>query len=299
MNLEPVSATNRPKAFLFDVFGTVVDWRSSINDYLAKASSDAVNRHSSDISDSVPIAKAKALRPEDWAKFSQEWRTCYHQFTQGFKPEEHEGDFPTVDEHMLSALREILARYELTGLWRDVEVEKPSSAVDGTSSVRTVPDIAQIWHALRPWPDSAKGIELLNDVDPKSGQARNHTSTLSNGNTSLLSDLRSFGSLPFTDLLSAETFGAYKPHPRVYLGAAKALGLEPGECAMVAAHLRDIKAARECGFRTIYVERKDEEDVSEEQIERMKRDGSVDIWVTLEQEGFIEVARQLGLESES
>lgn len=38
------------------------------------------------------------------------------------------------------------------------------------------------------------------------------------------------------------------------------MGLQPEEIAMVAAHLSDLKAAKSCGFKTIYVERKQEED---------------------------------------
>ena len=38
------------------------------------------------------------------------------------------------------------------------------------------------------------------------------------------------------------------------------MGLKPDEVAMVAAHLVDLQAARNCGFKTIYVERRQEED---------------------------------------
>jgi len=56
------------------------------------------------------------------------------------------------------------------------------------------------------------------------------------------------------------------------LGSAKAIGVETQEVAMVAAHLADLKSARDLGFRTIYVERKQEEDwdPQETHIERQK-----------------------------
>ena len=74
-----------------------------------------------------------------------------------------------------------------------------------------------------------------------------------------MQDLARFGDLPYKRILGAEDFGAYKPHPAVYEGAARELGLKVEECALVAAHLGDLLAARGCGYRTVYVERMEEE----------------------------------------
>jgi 2-haloacid dehalogenase len=64
---------------------------------------------------------------------------------------------------------------------------------------------------------------------------------------------------------------------------------------MVAAHLKDLKGARECGLRTVYVERQGEEEweVGSEEYEDARR--WVDIWVKEEEEGFLEVARRMGI----
>lgn len=124
------------------------------------------------------------------------------------------------------------------------------------------------------------------------------TCTLSNGNVSLLSDLRTHSSIPFTHIFSAELFGTYKPSPRVYLGAAEKLQLPPGQCAMVAAHLNDLRAAKDNGLKTIYVERPGEEDWDQEQIEKAKQEGWVDLWIAAGDgnKGFITVAEKLGIE---
>ena len=45
---------------------------------------------------------------------------------------------------------------------------------------------------------------------------------------------------------------------RVYLAAAEALNLEPGQCMMVAAHSDDLKAAGAAGLRTGHTARPDE-----------------------------------------
>jgi 2-haloacid dehalogenase len=104
--------------------------------------------------------------------------------------------------------------------------------------------------------------------------------------------------LPYTHIISAEDFGAYKPHPSVYLGAAKKLGLEPGECALVAAHLGDLKAARGCGYQTIYIERSKEEAWPSEDIAKAKKEAWVDMWIGLDEGagGFLEVAKRFGLQ---
>lgn len=124
------------------------------------------------------------------------------------------------------------------------------------------------------------------------------TCTLSNGNLSLLGDLRTHSTIPFTHIFSAELFGTYKPSPRVYLGAAEKLQLPPEQCAMVAAHLNDLRAAKDNGLKTIYVERPGEEDWNEEQVDKVRQEGWVDLWISPRDgsKGFITVAEKLGIE---
>lgn len=125
------------------------------------------------------------------------------------------------------------------------------------------------------------------------------TCSLSNGNLSLLNDLRVYARLDFTHIFSAEQFGSYKPSPRVYLGAVEKLGLKPNECAMVAAHLNDLKAASECGLQTIYVERPQEEDWTAAMIEKKREAGwEPDLWISNDKQGFLTVAEQLGIHVE-
>lgn len=66
------------------------------------------------------------------------------------------------------------------------------------------------------------------------------------------------------------------------------VGLEPNECAMVAAHLGDMKHPRQVGFRTVYVERAREERCSEPGGE-----GFVDISIGLGEDGFIAAAEKM------
>ena len=142
-----------------------------------------------------------------------------------------------------------------------------------------------IWHHLTPWPDSEPGLAALSSSYP--------TCTLSNGNFSLLKDLRSFGKLKFTHIFSAEEFGTFKPNKAVYLGGAKNLGLRPEQCALVAAHLGDLKAAKACGYSVIYVERSQEESWSKEKIEEAKVEGWVDLWIEEGDVGLVAVDQKL------
>lgn len=108
-------------------------------------------------------------------------------------------------------------------------------------------ELTRAWERLPPWPDAVLGLQRL-------GQ-RFTVATLSNGNRSQQAALVGYGRLPFQRLLSAEDFRHYKPDPEVYLGAASALGLEPSEVMMVAAHKSDLRAAQAAGLRAAFVER--------------------------------------------
>ena len=103
------------------------------------------------------------------------------------------------------------------------------------------------WHELEPWPDVRRGLELL--------RRRYVTAAVSNGHTALLVDLARHGDLRFDCLLSAKLARVYKPAPRVYLTAARLLGLDPGEVMMVASHPGDLAAARTVGLRSAFVDR--------------------------------------------
>ncbi|KAF2495706.1 haloacid dehalogenase [Lophium mytilinum] len=258
-----------PKALFFDVFGTCVDWRTTVTDALELGSHRALDSAEKSLSSAVRL-KASNMTVEDWGNLAQEWRNTYKRFTKTLAadPSLH---WKTIDDHHLDSIRELLAEWKLEGLWADEEVRA----------------LSLIWHRLNPWLDSSPGITELNRLF--------QTATLSNGNFSLLNDLTAHAQMKFTHIFSAELFGAYKPSPTVYLGAASALHLQPSDCAMVAAHLNDLKAAKSHGMQVIYVERPREEDWSKEEVEQARRDGWVDLWITNEEDGFLTMAQKLGV----
>lgn len=274
------------KALTFDVFGTVVDWRRPVEAALStalrsnprpySASSPSTEDEAAERAEAE--ARARALTDADIAALAQQWRDSYKYFTRGFRP--GVDPWKDVDAHHHDSLVDLLRTHGLSGVLDDAAVR----------------ELSLVWHRLTPWPDSAPGLRALgSSSDPEGDGDRLGlvTATLSNGNRTLLADLDSFGGLGFRKLLSAEDFGAYKPDASVYLGAAERLGVGPGEVAMVAAHLGDLDAARRLGLRTVYVEREREEDweVGSERYEAAK--GWVDLWVGVDEGGFVEVARRL------
>ncbi|MCJ1248782.1 hypothetical protein MMC30_006001 [Trapelia coarctata] len=269
------SHTLKPKALLFDVFGTTVNWRLTVTETLRTRASETLSSPTS----SLPSTTRLRASTTDWPAFAQAWRDTYTHFTRNYPasstdPGESNVPFKTVDQHHHDSLIALLEEHELECLWSADEIS----------------EISRIWHFLIPWPDTSRGLRGLNDLGIQ-------TCSLSNGNVSLLEDMAKFAHLPWTHIFSSEHFGAYKPSPKVYSGAVKKLGLREEECAMVAAHLADLKAAHDCGLKTIYVEREREESWPIDEIEAAKKEGWVDLWVALDEGegkgGFLAVVRKL------
>ena len=257
----------RPKALLTDVFGTVVDWRGSVTAHLEQSCTDTL---SSGRAVTLSSKTRQAASSFDWPAFAQAWRVAYFHFCHSYTPvPAGSPGFKSIDRHFRYSLESLLKDNGLGELWSSEEMD----------------DISIIWHNLEPWPDSAAGLQKLNNLGFV-------TATLSNGNTQLLTDLAEYGKLPYAKILGAEDFGAYKPHEKVYRGAADKLGVKTEECALLAAHLGDLEAAKRCGYRTVYIERENEEGWGKEKAEAAKREGWVDMWVNLGDGGFKEVARR-------
>ena len=110
------------KALVFDTFGTVVDWRSSV------------------IAEGVAWGKAKGLR--DWAQFADRWRLGYCPAMDKVR----KGEIPWIrldDLHQM-ILEELLKEYSIRGL---TENEKVSWS--------------HVWRRLKPWLDSVEGLTRL------------------------------------------------------------------------------------------------------------------------------------------
>jgi 2-haloacid dehalogenase len=111
------------KALTFDVFGTVVDWRSSI------------------IQECTALGKARGITA-DWAAFAAAWRGGYGPSMQRVRS----GELPwtNIDTLHRMILDELLVKFGITGL-SEAETDHLNRA----------------WHRLSPWPDSVSGLTRL------------------------------------------------------------------------------------------------------------------------------------------
>lgn len=176
------------------------------------------------------VREVQALYPAiDGAAFALAWRSGYQPAMA--RVMRGEQGWTRIDELHRGILDDILPRFGLSHL---TEVERVH--------------LNRVWHRLDPWPDTVAGLTRL--------KTRFTITTLSNGNIGLLTNMAKRAGLPWDCVLSAEVFRAYKPSPETYFGVARVFDLEPAQVALVAAHHEDLKAARDCGLRTAYVERR-------------------------------------------
>ncbi|KAK6503242.1 hypothetical protein TWF481_008271 [Arthrobotrys musiformis] len=238
--MAPKTLDTLPTAFVFDVFGTVYDWRTTISSEISKllsqkltsldarpSSTSAANGSQPDLSTPEAITKFSK-------SFAQEWRDGYKNFvvTHGgtrlpigtpdinnndkevslndvapsipratAHSEPSEEPYTTVDSHHLQSLRGLLKKYSLYHLFTPSEIYALSRA----------------WHTLKAWDDSQPGIDSLKNLAI--------VSTLSNGNFRLLVDLQRTSGVKFDALLSGQLWRGYKPEAKVYVGACEVLGV--------------------------------------------------------------------------
>jgi len=198
------------KALVFDVFGTVVDWRTSL------------------ITDFMWWGQECGIKA-DWTALVDGWRGMYVASMDEVRKHPERG-YVILDVLHRRSLEKLVEKLAIKGL-SDADLDY----------------LTRGWHRLHPWPDSVAGLARL--------KTKYIIAPLSNGNVALLTNMAKFAGLSWDLVLSAELFEHYKPDPETYLGAARLLGLAPGEVMMVAAHNNDLKAAQANGLKTAFVPR--------------------------------------------
>jgi 2-haloacid dehalogenase len=111
------------EALLFDVFGTVVDWRGSIIAELTRFGAD------------------KGIAA-DWEAFTDDWRGLYQPSMEDVRSGRRA--WTILDVLHRESLDTLLAKYGITGLSEADKVH-----------------LNRVWHRLRPWPDVVKGLTRL------------------------------------------------------------------------------------------------------------------------------------------
>ena len=111
-------------------------------------------------------------------------------------------------------------------------------------------ELTTVWDRLDPWPDTVEGLHRLK------GQAI--IAPVSNGNYIDMVNLARYAGLPWDIILGSSVAQVYKPHPDTYLKSIAALGLQPENVCMVAAHQAELPYAAGHGMQTAFVMRPDE-----------------------------------------
>ena len=164
------------------------------------------------------LAVAKGIEGIDWDAFARSWRAGYRP---GMAPViSGERPWTPIDVIHREILEEILVTYGISDNFTDDEKS----------------DFNLMWHRLDPWPDSVPGLLRL--------KRTRIISPLSNGATQLLVNMAKRAGIPWDMILSSDVTRAYKRDPRAYQAAIAALGMQPDEVMMCAAHNDDLEAAR-------------------------------------------------------
>jgi 2-haloacid dehalogenase len=112
------------RACLFDVFGTVVDWRTSVS------------------RDLEGFAKHKGIAGIAWLEFAVEWRKLYQPSMEEVRSGRRA--FTILDVLHRESLDKLISRYGIKRL-SEADIEHMNRA----------------WHRLDPWPDVVKGLTRL------------------------------------------------------------------------------------------------------------------------------------------
>ena len=111
------------KALVFDVFGTVVDWRTSV------------------IGELTSFGRGRGIEA-DWVAFADRWRRLYQ---------------PALQEVRSGrrgwTILDVLHRESLVALLEESKIAGLAEA--------EIDHLARVWHRLDPWPDSVGGLARL------------------------------------------------------------------------------------------------------------------------------------------
>ena len=131
-----------PKALIFDVFGTVVDWRGSIT------------------REARALAEQKGIQLNA-GRFANEWRSGY----QPAMDRVRKGELPwlNIDALHRLILDELIPKFQLNQL-----------------SEEELNTLNRAWHRLKPWPDSVRGLKLLKKTYTISPLSNGNFSLLNN-----------------------------------------------------------------------------------------------------------------------
>ncbi len=130
------------EALVFDVFGTVVDWRSGV------------------IRGGTRLGKSKNL-DIDWPAFAEAWREEYRPSLDQVR--RGEIAWRNLDALHRESLEELLDRFDIQGLTENETIH-----------------LNRVWHRLDPWPDAIPGLTRLKKQHVIAPLSNGHVRLLTN-----------------------------------------------------------------------------------------------------------------------
>jgi 2-haloacid dehalogenase len=145
-------------------------------------------------------------------------------------------------------LRSLMERYEDFWVVTGQALRYAMRRLGITATEAQVATLMDAYLTLLPFPEVPSALRAL---------AGTPLAILSNGSPRMLeSAVRSSGlDGVFAHVLSVDAVAMYKPSPRVYEMASRALGVEPGEILFVSSNGWDVAGASSFGFRTCWCNR--------------------------------------------
>ena len=145
-------------------------------------------------------------------------------------------------------LRSLMDRYEDFWVVTGQALRYAMRRLGITATEAQVAALMDAYLTLLPFPEVPSALRAL---------AGTPLAILSNGSPRMLeSAVRSSGlDGVFAHVLSVDAVAMYKPSPRVYEMASRALGVEPGEILFVSSNGWDVAGASSFGFRTCWCNR--------------------------------------------
>ncbi len=123
LNKDSQAVADGIKACVWDTFGTLLDWRTSVTRQVEA------------------IAKAKGVEG-DWADFTDQWRGYYYRWTAEIGQGKRQ--YLPVGYIHRQGLEDLLEKFGLKGLSEEEKVT-----------------LNKAWHRLDPWPDTVEGLTRL------------------------------------------------------------------------------------------------------------------------------------------
>ena len=127
-----MTRNGQPRALFFDVFGTCVDWRSSV------------------IREGEALGRRLGLEGVDWPAFADAWRAQYQPQMETVRSGQR--PWATLDVLHREALDRLLVAFGLTSISEEDRA-----------------DFNRVWHRLDPWPDTVEGLNRLKNSGPLQG----------------------------------------------------------------------------------------------------------------------------------